>query len=224
MAKECEKSWTEAKKELSETFYKVANMPEYVNKTFSGKKFLEALVDWRKAWKNLMSVTSINHPNDFNLKLYSWLLWNDFGDLVGEDFEFMCHSLLQEGNEVFPCPEFLFKMFELTHNFLCARTEEEESKILDVTYKIKKDENYNIEKYIWLTEEMIGVKSEELPRHVPYDLTDYARGKDLYNYLRSDPKEYNFINLKGIVDNYKDIWKCFKLAVKKGILIDKRGR
>lgn len=228
------KLYSEQLKNLSMAFYRAANHPEYTSRTYSGEDFYNALMAWEDAWFDLAyNSTDIDvedyweKPDCFKYKLVKWTHWaHNFNQAWRRGFK---------EKTPFPYPEFLSNMFDITHRFLCARSKEEESEILDISYRvdfINKEKaadgteisKYKVKKYVWLTEENVGIKSNMLPRYAPYDLTDVLRGRKLYNFYRKNYKDSTFINVNEWIAEDKELWKCYRKAVKKGVLIDNKGK
>jgi len=223
-------SWADWKKELAKYFHKAADHPEYRNKTYSGKDFWETLMAWEDAWFGLLyhsfELKDLDTYKDpFKYKLYRWLLWNH--NFNGRSFKMSRNNWTVP----FEYSEFLDKMFDLTYKFLGAKTREEEEKVLDTTYRIDfagRDEfdraKYTVDKWVWLSKENTGAKSNRLPFYAPYDLTSCKRGRKLYNYFRHMNDNVEPGCMKWDIDKYiaeaKDNWKVYRIAVKKGLLID----
>lgn len=232
-------SWADWKTELAKYFYKVTDHPEYRNKTYTGKDFWESLMAWEDAWFGLLyhsfELKDLNTYEDpFKYKFYRWTLWNH--NFNGRSFR-MRYGINGDWTQPFEYPEFLVNMFDLTYQFLGAKTREEESKVFDTTYMIDyigKDKfgksKYEVVKYIWLSEENTGTKSEYLPVFAPYDLTKQMRGKKLYNYYRHmndhEPNGWKWKpeEIDKFIAEAKDRWRVFRIAVKKGLLIDNHGK
>ena len=236
-----DKLYSEWKQDLSKAFYKVANHPEYVNRTYSGQDFCKAIINWEDAWFGLIyHSTDIDvenywkKPDCFKYKLSKWSYWD-------HEFNRMLRETYREDNPLsVRCPEFLDRMFETTQKFLACTTHEEESKVLDTTYRVvlrkeekhylpnsthyTSDRTWAVEKYVWLTEESIGTKSNMLPCYAPYDLTGKLRGRKLYNYYRKTHEDNAFLTTKELIDDAKELWRVYRKAVKKGILIDNKGK
>lgn len=229
--------YSEWKQELSKAFYKVANHPEYINRTYSGRDFYNALYDWEDAWFGLAyNSTDIDvdkyweKPGTFKYKITLWTHWD-------HDFNRVLWEMIRDKNpKPFQCPDFLDKMFDLTHRFLLAKTREEESEVLNTCYKVihvkevktpvphtsyyTSEITWGYEKYVWLSEENVDAKSRELPYYAPYDLTKYMRGRKLYNYYRKYYKNMFLKDIEEIIKDTKEVWRIYRLAVKKGLLID----
>lgn len=237
MSNKPNKLYSEWKQDLSKAFYKVANHPEYINKTYSGRNFVDAIFEWEDAWFGLIyHSTDIavedywEKPSCFKYKLSKWSYWDhEFNRMLWD-------TCKKEDPLPVRCPEFLDGMFEITQKFLACTTHEEESKALDTTYRVvlKKEEKHYLpnsthytsdrtwatEKHVWLTEENVGTKSNMLPRYASYDLTEKLRGRKLYNYYRRTHKDNAFLTTKELIDDAKEVWRVYRLAIKKGILVD----
>ena len=233
--------YSEWKQELSKAFYKVANHPEYINRTYSGRDFYEALYMWEDTWFGLAYNSTdidVDHywedTTCFKNKLTKWTYWD-------HEFNRVLWEMIRTDNPLpFRCPDFLDGMFDITHKFLMAKTQEEESKVLNETYRINlvkevkhyekdspyytSDRTWKTEKYIWLSEDNLGIKSSELPRYAPYDLTHVMRGKKLYDWYRKNFKDGPFVHVSDYIKDAKEIWKCYRLAIKKGLLIDNHDK
>lgn len=190
-------TWNDAKKDLEKHFQVVANHPEYINRTYKGAGFYKALVEWADCWVKVDEASQVlkdSHTDAFWNKLGMWIFLSHM--------EWPDKALFDNNVAIpFECPEFLDKMFDITHQFIFARTEEEESKVLDICYRLEKNKDsdgYLAKKFVWLTEENTGVKSGLLPGYSPYDLTDSPKASS------------------------KDLQRIYKAAIKKGILVNNK--
>jgi len=229
----------EWKAKLAEAFERASTHPDYVNKTYIGTDFVKALREWVDAWFGIAYDSTDRDvdnywekPETFKYKITRWTYWD-------HEFNRVLWETWNEHNPVpFRCPEFLDGMFDITRRFLEAKTIEEESEVLNTTYRIilekevkhyepnsstyTSDRTWRVDKYVWLSEENVGTKSRELPCYAPYDITGAMRGRKLYNYYRKHYK--HLFNIEDIIKDVKEVWRCYRLAVEKGIMIDNRRK
>lgn len=234
--RESDKPYAQRKSELAKAFYKVANCPEYMNKTYRGPDFRRALLAWEDAWEALiyksaeLTFDAAKDTSGLAYKARKWMCWShNFNHILG-----VIHSYEEKNIFVaFSHPEFLEGMFDVTSRFITARTREAELEALDVTYEIvyvggKNKEGtfaaYETEKRIWLTEEKLGIRSDALPQYAPSDLTRYMRGRKLYDWYRKNYENSTVVDIARCLAREKENWRCYRRAVSKGILTDNWGK
>lgn len=217
------KAYSEYKEQLKITYEEVINHPEYVNKTYSGKDFFEKLQNLKFRWLNLVckgtnSNLRFKVKDSLDYKMFKWCSWMHNFNKVSF---FMTKS---EKDSSFKNIDFLEGLLSITKNFLDAKSREEEYKSLDTLYMLDfyfKD--YHTSKYIWLTEKDVNIESNLLPMYAPYDLTFYKRDKSLLKYYKKTLEPFD-INIDDIMKEDTELWRIYKIAVEKGILIDNYGK
>lgn len=210
------------KEELKKLCNNIINHPEYVNKTYSGKDFKNTIgaLEARLAFL-IFDITEgpkrYEDKNSLDYKMTKWCHW------MHNHNKFVCCMELKKNNFKYLVPEFLQSVTEQLLNFASAETEEEISKIFDTSYYFHKiSGSYKFEKYIWLTEELLDTQSSLLPLYAPCDLTTYIRGEKLHNFYKK--KLTKNCDINKIIEESDELWRLYKIAVDKGIIIDNYGK
>lgn len=203
-------------------YEEMVNHPEYVNKTYSGKDFQQKINHLVSAWMHFIfeatdEVKRYEDKNSLDYKLMKWCHW------LHNHHKMFFYMDQEKYGYKYPIPEFLECLASQTLDFINAQTEEEESKVFDTSYCIDYLNGvYDNSKYIWLTEDKLETKSKLLPLYAPYDLSRYIRGEKLNKLYRK--KLANICDVDKIIKESDELWRLFKIAVEKGILIDNYGK
>lgn len=181
-------------------------------------KVFDRLNDFELAWLNLIfkgtdSKTRDKDKDSLEYKLVKWCQWaHNFNKLL---------LAIKKNRYVKTFNSFLRELLTTTDRFLSAKTREEELKVFDNIYTI--DYQYGLYKTIrcvWLTEDLLETDSNLLPLYAPADLTDYIRDRDLFNFYKEQFWYIEDINMNTIIKESKELWRLYRLAVDKSLIID----
>lgn len=218
------KTYSEYKEDLKIAYDAVINHPGYVNKPYYGMDFCKQFFRLEFSWLDLIfkgtdKVKRYNDKNSFEYKLTKWCHWMHNCNKVIFQIE------KRKIDYISLRAVFIDKLLSQTYDFICAESREEESKILDTSYFIDYlHKTYSFAEYIWLTEEQLGIKSDLLPLYAPCDLSKYPRGEKLNRFYRKQLSMLSNEEIKKVISDSKELWKVYKIAVDKGILIDNYGK
>ena len=212
MSDDKNKTYLECKEELRKSFHKVTDHSSYVNRTYDGVGFAEALLDFENCWFSLLKTLERSKDKDsYYYKLDNWLYWDhNFNKCLYRVFD----------GEEFLYPEFLDSLFDLTYRFLHSKNQEEESQVLnDGIYLERKGDEYVFKKRLWITEDSIDLKSDLLPGYFFKEVSDPKKSKKYYDECKERWSKWCLPEwMDEMLSIEKETWKIYRKAIKAGVI------